>query len=220
MGAMEVFLIITAVIVIAVSFCIKEKSDKNEDEKKSGQDEVKAVTQEMIKEEIQNQLAMISDDMLENTEAKLDKIANQKIMAVGNYSEDVLKNIEENHNEVMFLYNMLNDKETTLKNTVRDIEAVKVSVRKMADNVENDVQAWENEIKFSPEEETVPAEDKEERPSQEAVPEMEDAEEEDKRSNKEKILELYRQGKSNIEIAKQLNLGVGEVNLVLGLFKG
>ena len=220
MGAMEVFLIITAVIVIAVSFCIKEKSDKNEDEKKSGQDEVKAVTQEMIKEEIQNQLAMISDDMLEKTEAKLDKIANQKIMAVGNYSEDVLKNIEENHNEVMFLYNMLNDKETTLKNTVRDIEAVKVSVRKMADNVENDVQAWENEIKLSPEEETVPAEDKEEQPSQEAVPEMEDAEEEDPRSNKEKILELYRQGKSNIEIAKQLNLGVGEVNLVLGLFKG
>ena len=157
MGAMEVFLIITAVIVIAVSFCIKEKSDKNEDEKKSGQDEVKAVTQEMIKEEIQNQLAMISDDMLENTEAKLDKIANQKIMAVGNYSEDVLKNIEENHNEVMFLYNMLNDKETTLKNTVRDIEAVKVSVRKMADNVENDVQGWENEIKLSQEEETVPA---------------------------------------------------------------
>ena len=220
MGAMEVFLIITAVIVIAVSFCIKEKSDKNEDEKKSGQDEVKAVTQEMIKEEIQNQLAMISDDMLENTEAKLDKIANQKIMAVGNYSEDVLKNIEENHNEVMFLYNMLNDKETTLKNTVRDIEAVKVSVRKMAVNVENVVQAWENEIKLSPEEETVPAEDKEEQPSQEAVPEMEDAEEEDQRSNKEKILELYRQGKSNIEIAKQLNLGVGEVNLVLGLFKG
>lgn len=220
MGAMEVFLIITAVIVIAVSFCIKEKSDKNEDEKKSGQDEVKAVTQEMIKEEIQNQLAMISDNMLENTEAKLDKIANQKIMAVGNYSEDVLKNIEENHNEVMFLYNMLNDKETTLKNTVRDIEAVKVSVRKMADNVENDVQGWENEIKLSQEEETVPAEDKEERPSQEAVPEMEDAEEEDQRSNKEKILELYRQGKSNIEIAKQLNLGVGEVNLVLGLFKG
>lgn len=220
MGAMEVFLIITAVIVIAVSFCIKEKSDKNEDEKKSGQDEVKAVTQEMIKEEIQNQLAMISDDMLENTEAKLDKIANQKIMAVGNYSEDVLKNIEENHNEVMFLYNMLNDKETTLKNTVRDIEAVKVSVRKMADNVENDVQGWENEIKLSQEEETVPAEDKEEQPSQETVLEMEDAEEEDQRSNKEKILELYRQGKSNIEIAKQLNLGVGEVNLVLGLFKG
>ena len=220
MGAMEVFLIITAVIVIAVSFCIKEKSDKNEDEKKSGQDEVKAVTQEMIKEEIQNQLAMISDDMLENTEAKLDKIANQKIMAVGNYSEDVLKNIEENHNEVMFLYNMLNDKETTLKNTVRDIEAVKVSVRKMADNVENDVQGWENEIKLSQEEETVPAEDKKEQPSQETVLEMEEAEGEDQRSKREKILELYRQGKSNIEIAKRLNLGVGEVNLVLGLFKG
>ena len=36
----------------------------------------------------------------------------------------------------------------------------------------------------------------------------------------DRYIELYRQGKSNIEIAKQLNLGVGEVNLVLGLFKG
>ena len=59
-----------------------------------------------------------------------------------------------------------------------------------------------------------------ETPGQETAAEEEDAEEEDQRSNKEKILELYRQGKSNIEIAKRLNLGVGEVNLVLGLFKG
>ena len=36
---------------------------------------------------------------------------------------------------------------------------------------------------------------------------------------KDQILELYQQGKTNVEIAQTLNLGVGEVNLVLGLFK-
>lgn len=33
------------------------------------------------------------------------------------------------------------------------------------------------------------------------------------------ILEKYRDGKSAIEIAKELGLGVGEVRLVIGLFR-
>ena len=34
------------------------------------------------------------------------------------------------------------------------------------------------------------------------------------------ILKLYKQGKSVIEIAKTLGIGVGEVRLVIDLFKG
>jgi len=33
------------------------------------------------------------------------------------------------------------------------------------------------------------------------------------------ILEKYREGKSAVEIAKELGLGVGEVKLVIGLFR-
>ena len=33
------------------------------------------------------------------------------------------------------------------------------------------------------------------------------------------ILELYKQGKDKIEIARELGLGVGEVDVVIGLFK-
>jgi len=40
------------------------------------------------------------------------------------------------------------------------------------------------------------------------------------RSNKEKILALYKEGKSNVAIAKELGLGVGEVKLIIDLFKG
>ena len=37
-------------------------------------------------------------------------------------------------------------------------------------------------------------------------------------NNNKKILELYNKGMSNIEIAKKLGLGVGEVRLVIDLF--
>lgn len=40
-------------------------------------------------------------------------------------------------------------------------------------------------------------------------------------SNKnDMILDLYRQGRSIVSIAKQLDLGVGEVKLVINLFEG
>ena len=34
------------------------------------------------------------------------------------------------------------------------------------------------------------------------------------------ILDLHKEGLSKVEIAKKLNLGVGEVSLVIGLYKG
>jgi DNA-binding NarL/FixJ family response regulator len=38
-------------------------------------------------------------------------------------------------------------------------------------------------------------------------------------NNNEQILKLYKQGKSKIAIAKELGLGVGEVKLVIDLYK-
>ena len=46
-----------------------------------------------------------------------------------------------------------------------------------------------------------------------------DVEEIDKLQNKnEKILLLYKEGMSEVEIAKKLDCGLGEVRLVLGLY--
>ena len=39
-------------------------------------------------------------------------------------------------------------------------------------------------------------------------------------NNNDKILELNSKGKSNVEIAKELGLGIGEVKLVIDLFRG
>ena len=219
MGTMEICLILTGIVIFAASFFVQEnKSDKINIEE--SQQDMRNMAQDIIKEEIQNRLDQISDDVLENTEAKLDKLANQKIMAVGNYSEDVLKNIENNHNEVMFLYNMLNDKEATLKNTVRDIEAVKVSVKKMSEETKTDKKpdVAEEKVKTVEKKEIEPGvqekpQIRKNRKSKSVIEPTSGAE------KKDQILELYQQGKTNVEIAQTLNLGVGEVNLVLGLFK-
>ena len=40
------------------------------------------------------------------------------------------------------------------------------------------------------------------------------------RNNNERILELHGAGKSNMAIAKELGLGIGEVKLVIDLFEG
>ena len=41
-----------------------------------------------------------------------------------------------------------------------------------------------------------------------------------KGNKNEDILRLHKEGKSDVEIAKELNCGLGEVKLVLGLYKG
>ena len=45
------------------------------------------------------------------------------------------------------------------------------------------------------------------------------AEEESSINSNERILELHKRGKSNVAIAKELGLGVGEVKLVIDLFE-
>ena len=40
------------------------------------------------------------------------------------------------------------------------------------------------------------------------------------RNSNDRILELHKAGKSNMAIAKELGLGIGEVKLVIDLFEG
>lgn len=50
------------------------------------------------------------DNVKEQTEISLDKLSNQKMLEMNEYSDTILQEINRNHNEVMFLYDMLNEK--------------------------------------------------------------------------------------------------------------
>ena len=59
---------------------------------------------------------------VEKTERASERISNEKIMAISEYSETVLADINKSHQEVMFLYDMLNDKHNNLKETVKHVD--------------------------------------------------------------------------------------------------
>jgi hypothetical protein len=222
MSGLEICLVIIGLICVACSFLFSEHllSQEMKDEMIGGVN-VANVTEEIVKREVEAEVANVIDDKIEQMEIRIDKLTNEKIMAMGEYSDDIQTKISQNHDEVMFLYNMLNDKEEVLKNTIRDIEAVKASVKKMAivNDVAKDVtkKATNEVIDEAIAEDTnkaVVIDVKEEKSSEKSG----SLRKREISNNNQMILDLYAKGKTNIEIAKELGLGIGEVRLVIDLF--
>lgn len=250
MNGLEICLVIIGLIFVACSFLFSEHLASGDDRDDTAAINVSGVTEEIVKREVEAEVANIIDDRLDEMEIKIEKMTSEKLMAMGEFSEDIQKRISQNHEEVMFLYNMLNDKEEVLKNTIRDIEAVKASVKKMAivNDVARDMSEEQNKsIKSDTKQQTnelskdisnistdenvdidsvnIIEIDKTGTQAQELVKtaESKNVKEKNERkreisNNNQMILKLYSQGKSNIEIAKQLGLGIGEVRLVIDLF--
>lgn len=229
MEVLDICLIIIGIICVACSFLFSEHIMANEmkDDVINGVN-VANITEEIVKREVEAEVANVIDDKIEEMEVKIDKLTTEKIMAMGEYSEDIQEKISQNHDEVMFLYNMLNDKEEVLKNTIRDIEAVKASVKKMAivNDVASDVtKKTQPTKKIETSESSSESTNVSENKAEEKVTETKVVENETtpvrKRpmsNNNQMILDLYAKGKTNIEIAKELGLGIGEVRLVIDLF--
>lgn len=278
MTGLEIFLLVVGVIVIIVSFIFSSKADEHNNTEKN------AELSNKQKEDIRNQILTIFDEQIEElkdkTEVSLDKMSNKKMLEMNEYSETILNEINRNHNEVMFLYDMLNEKKKEINNTVRDwnltkkeqadlekskkaskapekssqepdiptgdvgfmaSEALMNREKKagksgrskvleqldaVSETVADDIPADEEAaVKPKTRRKTSPAKTAAQRVRTAVKKETEREENKDitvfeTGNNNEKILELSRQGKSNVEIAKELGLGIGEVKLVIDLFKG
>ena len=130
MTALEVGLIICGIICVILSFVF----GKNEDTKVVTH-EVKTDLSDKQKEEIRIQIDSLVKEELDNinerTEASLDKISNTKILEMNDYAETVINEINRNHNETVFLYDMLNEKAKEVKSTVKDVNLAKKQVEKI-----------------------------------------------------------------------------------------
>ena len=307
-------LLALGIAVFVLSFVIPMKTEE-EKEIEFSEDMIK----EMVGREVEDAKGHLSDIVdetityaMEKTERSIDRITNEKMMAVSEYSDTVISEINKNHQEVVFLYDMLNDKHETLKDTVSEMDRKTSEVKQAALDVEltakeaskqlmeakeQAVEAVENAehaatrtsaierlksmqttseinevvkepenledsfVPFSPESvETISKPAKKRRTTKPKVREeavvlsddesrlpsdlelIQKAENEGGkprkdapminlgtdgagkalggRNNNEKILELHNKGMSNMSIAKELGLGLGEVKLVIDLFEG
>ena len=268
MTGIEITLLVIGVIVLLASFIFSAKMDEADEAKK-------AELTEKQKEAVKNQIITVFDEQMdelkEKTEIELDKLSNIKMNEMNEYSENILNEINRNHNEVMFLYDMLNEKKKEVKNTVRDVMAVKkeidetIKVPEAATEIPEDMGFMASEAVLKKEKASkskstkTPAKAKKEKildelsdmamedapPAPELVKikrktstaktaasrmkatvKRESTREDNKEvklvtgNNNDKILELNSKGKSNVEIAKELGLGIGEVKLVIDLFRG
>ena len=129
---------------------------------------------------------------------------------------------------------MLNDKHTNLKNTVSEVNKTVKEAEATVTNFQKLSVETIKEEKVQTETVVIPAKEKESQNPEKKQKRVTKVAKETKTgqdtvllpesesigANKnEQILELYRQGKSNVVIAKTLGLGVGEVKLVIDLYK-
>lgn len=253
MELLEVILLIIGGVIFTLSFAIPMKKE-----------EVSGNTKELAKQEIEHLVTREMKDIrthvddvvdeaigyaMEKTERSLERLSNEKIMAVNEYSDTVLQEIHRNHEEVMFLYDMLNDKHVNLKNTVTEVNKTVKEVeetKKEAEAVVNSFQKLVPETVYivdEPEPVKVPPVKVPPIKAQESAPEKPESVAKQPemskntdngaamnisfinesnaggRNSNDRILELYKQGKSKVAIAKELGLGVGEVKLVIDLHR-
>lgn len=234
MVAVEIVLIIIGVIFLVGSFFLSEKLSQKDLEQITlmSEADLKHIAEKQvksIKSQVEDSVEEIIDESLEITKRGLEKETNNKIMAVSEYSDTVMETINKTHNEIMFLYSMLNDKHAETAEIVGDLQKyakqisefdMEAAIAKMEEVSNQTVNNAAGQNKFSVQTEIpdVPngMNNIEETASEESV--IDNSDNTDVLNKNERILLLYKEGLSEVEIAKTLDCGLGEVKLVLGLY--
>lgn len=226
MDILEVILLIVGIVIFIGSFLLPAgRSDAGRIDTDAAKQEIHGLIEEEMKTvraQVQDKVEETSEDVVEKAERSLERLTNEKIMAVNEYSDTVLQEIHKNHEEAMFLYDMLNSKHANIKDTISKMDkAVKAVENKTVENkvaedkTVTDKTAGMVEEKIADTPKTEPLIQPENSPEIGFMGETV----QEGQNNNEKILEMHRQGKSTVAIARELGLGVGEVKLVIDLYK-
>lgn len=222
MEVTEIILMILGILVIALSFLLPDKKAESKDSIQINEEEMRELIDKEVKcaqDRIQDIVEETVAYSMEKTERTMEKLTNEKMMAVNEYSDSVLEQIDKNHKEAVFLYDMLNDKHENLKETIRKVNQTVSEANQPAE----EKTAKKTVRKARPAE--TKTDDRNEKAEKAEKAEKIDLSSianpgKDGRNSNSQILKLHKEGKSNMAIAKELGLGIGEVKLVIDLFEG
>ena len=227
MTGVEILLLVTGVVFFIASFFITEKLGPGELNKigELSNEEIQRIMErelQKVTDEIEGRVEEKAEEALVNSERMMEKECNEKIMAISEYSDTVVESMNKTHNEIMFLYSMLNDKHAELTDS-------SAKLNELAKELEKKDEAIVGHLSYSApfEEKKEPAGAGKDEPAafrteikeENFLPE-EDADDSEESNHNADILALHKQGKSAIDIARELALGLGEVQLVIGLYEG
>ena len=294
MDIIVIICLIIGVACIGASFFIKEKADIDNHEKEKIAEEIRgrALSEDSIKKVMtrvekgfSDKLSAISEDKLGGFADKMSEIANDKMLAINDMSGQLIEKIEQNHKEVIFLYDMLNEKSDYLKDFSAKIDGLRHELEREEERIKalnNDIDdklvkvkevrqtviakpgnpvaakqeksrrvptgieqaraankpaevpaQAKNLVKMKKEVEDIPSDindifeaDERDIFKDAEVPEITEEIDEidlspeltEELSTNDKILKMHSEGKSVMEISKELGMGQGEVQLILGLY--
>lgn len=227
MTIIQILLLIAGAVIFALGFFIPEGNGHRqgtEGEQKEFSGKLKEMADRELKDATRRVRDMIDEEVSvarDSSERSLEKITNEKIMAINEYGKTVTDEIEKNHKEVVFMYDMLNDKTTDIKNTIRKYEAIEKKTPKAAPNNAAAAPKSSPKPKESSEAIHIPklfATTPTEAAAGEKTPTPGDkAANTAAAGSGSEIIRLHRENVSDVDIAKRLGIGVGEVRLAISL---
>ena len=131
MEILQIVVLFVGAILFTVSFFIPDKQVSTK--------EIREKEEKIIKDIIDKELAgvrrkvdEIAEESIERakdtTERQMDRITNEKMMVINEYSDTVMTEIHKNHEEAVFLYDMLNNKHAQVKTTAAELnQTIKLS---------------------------------------------------------------------------------------------
>lgn len=206
MTTFEIILFIIGIALFVGSFFIPEVT-------KANMNEVRDITKREIRDMISLELIQIKDQIdeavdekvgsvCEETKTAIEQLSDEKMKGMEEYSANVLGEMEKNHQDTLFLYEMLDSKRMDLETSSMELDKKIQTAGDVSKEVESIVWAVKQ---IDPAKESDSAE----------ASKGEEAE-----NDNDRILKLHRQGMSNSDIAKELGMEVLDVKLVIGLYEG
>ena len=155
MGVLEIVLLIIGGAIFVLSFVLpKNKEEMDAETRKFAKEQIRALLDRelaVVQSKIEDTVSEAIEESASETDRTLKKITNEKIMAISEYSNTVLEDINKNHKEVLFLYDMLNDKHATIKSAVSEVEKTVGEVAQTAKDIEISARETAKEAKSSEE---------------------------------------------------------------------
>ena len=218
MTAVEIALIMIGLIIMIGSFFVQEKITNKDIENicELNDDQMKMIVEKQLKnadQRIDDAITDKLDELMDIADRAMAKETNEKMMSISEYSDTVLSAMNKSHNEIMFLYSMLNDKHEELTNLAGELQNFSNQLK----NTETAILGKLADAADAVEEKMMEPADIDREQMLEAS--VQSVDEPNANSNA-RILQLHKLGKTDVEIAKELGLGLGEVKLVIGLYKG
>ena len=121
MIAIEIIMLIIGIAAVIASFRLSD--EKETDNTKSN------IDAEELEEKIKDAVKETEDYIITKADEKFSQISNDKIMGFNEYAKEGCDKIEKNHEETVFLYNMLTEKEKEIQKLVHSVHTTHAGLR-------------------------------------------------------------------------------------------